>query len=76
MKTVRSLRFTEENYRKAIYSLTQRHGITETSTSHIAEQLLTKPSTVNDMRCKLADKKRSACEKYKKVKLNKSGKKD
>lgn len=74
MKSATLLSFTEENYLKAIYSLTQRHGSPETSTSHIAEQLSTKPSTVTDMLRKLADKKLIAYEKYRKIELTKSGK--
>lgn len=74
MKAVSVLSFTEENYLKAIYSLTLRHNTPDTSTSHIAERLSTKPSTVTDMLRKLSDKKLIAYEKYKKIELTKSGK--
>lgn len=73
MKAV-SLSFTEENYVKAIYSLTEKNASAETSTSLIAEKLHTKPPTVSDMLRKLAEKKLISYEKYKKVALTKSGK--
>ena len=73
MKAV-SLSFTEENYVKAIYSLTEKNPTAETSTSLIAEKLHTKPPTVSDMLRKLAEKKLISYEKYKKVALTKAGK--
>lgn len=73
MKAV-SLSFTEENYVKAIYSLTEKNASAETSTSQIALKLDTKPPTVSDMLRKLAEKKLISYEKYKKVALTKTGK--
>lgn len=66
------LSFTEENYLKAIYSLSERDAF-ETSTTQIAERLQTKPPTVSDMLRKLAEKKLISYEKYKKVQLTKAG---
>ncbi|MFI5150061.1 MAG: metal-dependent transcriptional regulator [Bacteroidia bacterium] len=48
--------FTEENYLKAIYKLTEK-GEAEASTNAIAEQMHTKAATVTDMLKKLAHKK-------------------
>lgn len=69
-----SLSFTEENYLKAIYSLSERSDTFDTSTNEIAERLKTKPPTVSDMLRKLTDKKLVSYEKYKRVQLTKSGK--
>ena len=68
------LSLTEENYLKAIYSLSERSGSFDTSTSEIAEKLKTKPPTVSDMFRKLTEKKLISYEKYKRVQLTKSGK--
>ncbi len=68
-----ALSFTEENYLKAIYSLTERSSPAETSTTAIAEKLQTKPPTVSDMLRKLAEKKLISYEKYKKVALTRNG---
>ncbi|MBC7904031.1 MAG: metal-dependent transcriptional regulator [Gemmatimonadaceae bacterium] len=67
------LSFTEENYLKAIYSLSERSVSFDTSTNEIAERLRTKPPTVSDMLKKLTAKKLIAYEKYKRVQLTKSG---
>ena len=67
------LSFTEENYLKAIYSLSERNGSSDTSTSEIAERLRTKPPTVSDMLRKLTQKKLVMYEKYKRVQLTKAG---
>ncbi len=68
------LSFTEENYLKAIYSLSERNETFDTSTSEIAERIKTKPPTVSDMLRKLTVKKLISYEKYKRVQLTKSGK--
>lgn len=68
------LSYTEENYLKAIYALSERRELFETSTNEIAERINTKPPTVSDMVRKLAQKKFVTFEKYKKVQLTKSGK--
>lgn len=67
------LSFTEENYLKAIYSLSERSDSEEAATNQIAERLQTKPPTVSDMLRKLAEKKLISYEKYKKVQLTKTG---
>ena len=66
--------FTEENYLKAIYTLSERNDSFDTSTNEIAEKINTKPPTVSDMLRKLTDKKLVSYEKYKRVQLTKTGK--
>ena len=68
------LSFTEENYLKAIYSLSERNDSFSTSTNEIAERIKTKPPTVSDMLRKLMEKKLVTYEKYKPVQLTKVGK--
>ena len=68
------LSFTEENYLKAIYSLSERTESFNSSTSEIAERIKTKPPTVSDMLRKLTEKKLISYEKYKRVQLTKTGK--
>ena len=68
------LSFTEENYLKAIYTLSERNQSFDTSTNKIAERINTKPPTVTDMLRKLTEKKLVTYEKYKKVQLTKTGK--
>lgn len=70
----KTLSFTEENYIKAIYSLSERTDAFETSTNEIAERTNTKPPTVSDMLKKLTEKKLVTYEKYKKVQLTAKGK--
>ncbi len=67
------LSFTEENYLKAIYTLSEKDKTFDTSTNRIAEKINTKPSTVTDMLRKLTVKKLVTYEKYKKVQLTKTG---
>lgn len=67
------LSFTEENYLKAIYTLSEKDQTFDTSTNKIAEKINTKPSTVTDMLRKLTAKKLVTYEKYKKVQLTKTG---
>jgi DtxR family Mn-dependent transcriptional regulator len=67
------LSFTEENYLKAIYSLSERADSFDTSTNEIAVKINTKPPTVSDMLRKLAEKKLVTYEKYKRVQLTRSG---
>lgn len=66
------LSFTEENYLKAIYHLSD-HG-KEVSTNAISEMLNTKPASVSDMLKKLGKKKVIFYEKYRGVKLSDKGK--
>ena len=70
-----SFSYTEENYLKAIYSLSAISRKFETSTNEIARKINIKPSTVTDMLKKLTEKKLISYEKYKPVKLTKEGKK-
>lgn len=74
MPTSQPLSFTEENYLKAIYTLSERSKGFETSTNEIAERIKTKPPTVSDMLRKLTEKRLVSYEKYKKVQLTKQGK--
>lgn len=68
-----ALSFTEENYLKAIYSLSERADAFDTSTNEIAVKINTKPPTVSDMLRKLAEKKLVSYERYKRVQLTRSG---
>jgi DtxR family Mn-dependent transcriptional regulator len=68
------LSFTEENYLKAIYTLSERNETFDTSTTEIADRINTKPPTVSDMLRKLTEKKLVSYEKYKRVQLTKAGK--
>jgi DtxR family Mn-dependent transcriptional regulator len=74
MAALQPLSSTEENYLKAIYTLSERNNLFQTSTNEIAERIRTKPPTVSDMLRKLTDKKLVSYEKYKKVQLTKQGK--
>ena len=60
--------FTEENYLKIIYHLSQRSaGTVQTNT--IADEIQTKPASVTDMLKKLSDKKLVNYVKYQGVTL-------
>ena len=64
--------FTEENYLKAIYHLSDQNS-TEVSTNSIAEVTNTKAASVTDMLKKLADKKLINYVKYQGVTLTEIG---
>jgi DtxR family Mn-dependent transcriptional regulator len=64
--------FTEENYLKAIFKLSNVEN-SEVSTNSIAEELNTKASSVTDMIKKLSDKKLVKYKKYRGVSLTKKG---
>ncbi|WP_068597147.1 metal-dependent transcriptional regulator [Vaginella massiliensis] len=64
---------TEENYLKAIYTLTSLKG--EASVNDISKQLDIKMPTVNSMMKRLAEKKLVVYESYKPLKLTAAGKK-
>lgn len=64
--------FTEENYLKAIYKLSEREPDSIT-TNAIAEVLETKAASVTDMIKKLSDKKLLKYEKYRGVALTEKG---
>ncbi len=67
---------TEENYLKALFHLTSEiAGKTEAGTNELAATLNVKPATVNDMLKKLKKKKLIVYEKYGKISLTASGKK-
>jgi len=65
--------FTEENYLKAIYKLSENNR-QSISTNAIADLLQTKAASVTDMIRKLAEKKLLKYEKYKGVELTEKGK--
>lgn len=64
--------FTEENYLKAIFKLSQKSA-DGVSTNAIAEELDTKASSVSDMIKKLSEKKLVNYKKYQGVSLTKKG---
>lgn len=66
--------FTEENYLKAIYKLTEMQGESVT-TNAIAEKMSTKAASVTDMLKKLSDKKLINYQKYQGVTLTGKGEK-
>src|SRR5687768_12786649 len=65
---------TEENYIKAIYSLSERSKSFDTSTNEIAAKINTKPPSVSDMLRRLTAKKLVSYQKYRRVQLTKTGK--
>lgn len=66
------LSYTEENYLKAVFSLSIEKG-NAVSTNQISKKLVTKASSVTDMIKKLADKKLVDYKKYQGVSLTKKG---
>ena len=68
------LSYTEENYLKAIYHLSN-HGNNEVNTNAIADALNTKAASVSDMLKKLSTKKVINYEKYYGVRITAEGKK-
>lgn len=71
-KTTSMLTQSEENYLKAIYSLSVDGGET-ISTNLLAEKMVTKPSSVTDMVKKLSDKKLISYQKYQGCELTETG---
>ncbi|WP_435353019.1 metal-dependent transcriptional regulator [Emticicia sp. SJ17W-69] len=65
--------FTEENYLKIIYLLTERNGGNEVSTNELAEHTQTKAASVSDMLRKLAEKSYINYRKYQGVTLTVEG---
>ena len=65
--------FTEENYLKIIYLLTERHNGNEVSTNQLAEHTQTKAASVSDMLRKLAEKNYINYRKYQGVTLTEAG---
>lgn len=73
---MQALSYTEENYLKGLFKLTEEFGAKEEAgTNEIANHLGVKPATVNDMLKKLKDKKLIHYERYGKSSLTKEGKK-
>jgi len=68
--------FSEENYLKSIFRLSQMPGGKKISTSAIAESLGNNPASVVDMIRKLSDKQLIEYDKKKGVKLTPQGQKD
>jgi DtxR family transcriptional regulator, Mn-dependent transcriptional regulator len=67
------LSFTEENYLKAIYRLSEG-GSKDVSTNAIAESMSTKAASVTDMVKRLSNKNLISYEKYYGVKITRQGK--
>ncbi len=65
--------FTEENYLKSIFKLSEQEQHEAISTNAIADLLQTKAASVTDMIKKLSDKKLLKYEKYKGVTLTEKG---
>lgn len=71
---VLKLSFTEENYLKAIYHLSEE-GLDSVNTNALAESMSTTPASANDMVKKLAQKNLIGYKKYKGATLLPKGKK-
>ena len=69
------LSFTEENYLKALYRLTQENPDEEAGTNELAANLGVKPATATDMLKRLKEKKLIDYEKYGKITVSAAGKK-
>ena len=70
------LSFTEENYLKVLFKLIQENPNEEAGTNELAVNLGVKPATANDMLKKLKEKKLIDYEKYGKITLTNTGKKN
>ena len=68
-----NLSFTEENYLKAIYRLSD-NGLESVNTNSLAESMNTTPASVNDMMKKLSNKNLIGYKKYKGATLLPNGK--
>ena len=69
------LSFTEENYLKALLKVSFDTGNKEVGTNELANVLVVKPATVNDMLKKLKDKQLVDYKKYGKITLTTEGEK-
>ncbi|RSK45252.1 metal-dependent transcriptional regulator [Hymenobacter rigui] len=65
--------YTEENYLKAIYKLSEAHPGTEVSTNSVAEELQTRPASVTDMLRRLGEKGLLHYTRYRGVSLTEEG---
>jgi DtxR family Mn-dependent transcriptional regulator len=70
------LSFTEENYLKALYKITVESGYGASGTNELADALDVKPASANDMLKKLKAKKLVDYEKYGKISLTASGRRN
>lgn len=68
-----TLSYTEENYLKAIFKISEDHS-GEAGTNELATDLSVKPASVTEMLKKLKEKKLVNYEKYGKIQLTKTGK--
>lgn len=68
-----NLSYTEENYLKCIFKIGSENETQEAGTNAVAEYLLVKPASVNEMVKKLKEKKLVNYEKYGKINLTQSG---
>jgi DtxR family Mn-dependent transcriptional regulator len=69
------LSFTEENYLKGLFRLTQENSDEEAGTNELAANLGVKPATATDMLKRLKEKKLIDYEKYGKITVTAGGKK-
>lgn len=67
---------TEENYLKTLLKLSFEKGVEQAGTNELALHLVVKPATANDMLKKLKEKKLVDYEKYGKITLTATGKKN
>lgn len=65
--------YTEENYLKALYTLSQGAELGRIRTRDLAERLEVKPASVNDMLKRLKEKSCVEYEKYGKIQLTEEG---
>lgn len=72
---LKMLSYTEENYLKALLKLILDNTSNEAGTNELANSLLVKPATVNDMLKKLKEKDLVNYEKYGKITLTPEGQK-
>lgn len=72
---LKMLSYTEENYLKALLKLILDNASNEAGTNELANSLLVKPATVNDMLKKLKEKDLVNYEKYGKITLTPEGQK-
>ena len=70
------LSFTEENYLKALLKISFDSGVEEVGTNELATALAVKPATANDMLKKLKEKELVDYEKYGKITLTTTGRKN
>lgn len=72
---MQTLTYTEENYLKALLKISLDNDNKEVGTNELANYLVVKPATANDMLKKLKDKSLVDYEKYGKITLSETGRK-